>query len=234
MNQDNEFVRRLASDLARVVADYRAEHRPDATAAEVVAHTRAEVGDHDIDILVRDGLMDRDLAESYRAVLDAAQDDVESSAVTGHADGIVNGAFSSWYDGPSEADDDGPAPAGDLRGGAVDAVVAEDERGGVKPYHVHVKTELGRDDSVYVEAESEHAAMVAAMAQHPTAADVIDVYPADPVVREHDADAAVACARAMAAVAEAAARARARGDEDAVGVVVVEDVEAACDEDGGF
>lgn len=48
------------------------------------------------------------------------------------------------------------------------------------------------------------------------------------------ADAAVACAGAAVAVAQAARKAREQGDEDAVGVVVVEDVEAPCDEDGGF
>lgn len=51
-------------------------------------------------------------------------------------------------------------------------------------------------------------------------------------VVEH-ADAAVACAAAAAAAAEAAAEAHAAGDLDAAGVVIVEDLSAACDEDAG-
>jgi hypothetical protein len=52
-------------------------------------------------------------------------------------------------------------------------------------------------------------------------------------VAESD-NASLACATAAAAVAEAVARARAAGDDDVVGLMIVEDITAACDEDGGF
>jgi hypothetical protein len=55
-----------------------------------------------------------------------------------------------------------------------------------------------------------------------------------PVAVEEHADASVACAAAAASVAQLVELAHAQGYDDVVGVVVVEDLEAACDEDGGF
>ncbi|OLT19161.1 hypothetical protein BJF78_36395 [Pseudonocardia sp. CNS-139] len=114
-------------------------------------------------------------------------------------------------------------------------------------FYVLMKTETGHDAIEYVQAESEFDATVIAANLRDDVAVVIDAFPTvspselpalelDPIdgEPEHDADASVACARAVAATAAAVARARAAGDEHAVGVVVVEDVEAACDEDGGF
>jgi hypothetical protein len=55
-----------------------------------------------------------------------------------------------------------------------------------------------------------------------------------PVAVEEHADASVACALAAASVAELVRVAHLQGYEDVVGVVVVEDLTAPCDEDGGF
>lgn len=55
-----------------------------------------------------------------------------------------------------------------------------------------------------------------------------------PVAVEEHADATVACSRAAAAVAQLVEVAHAQGYDDVVGVVVVEELTAPCDEDGGF
>jgi hypothetical protein len=54
------------------------------------------------------------------------------------------------------------------------------------------------------------------------------------VMSAESADADAACAAACAAAVAAEREARANGDTGAVAVVVVEDVDAPCDEDGGF
>lgn len=88
------------------------------------------------------------------------------------------------------------------------------------PYYVHVKTETGGDDTVWVEADSATHAEAIALDLHPTAVDAIGAYPDEAGEFEHRLAAAIAADTEVAvAVAEAEQRAGEareddRGDDD--------------------
>jgi hypothetical protein len=161
----------LALDVARVLRDYHESvGNYDTPTAEVLAEVRAELEQVDIAHLVAGGVIAPADAVSYGRVLAASAEDLASSAVTSHAEDLVDGSAQSY--------DFGNYDGADLEQG-VDEWLEE-------------------------------------------------------VMTAESADADAACAAACAAAVTAEREARARGDNGAVAVVVVEDVLAPCDEDGGF
>ncbi|OLT19738.1 hypothetical protein BJF78_35940 [Pseudonocardia sp. CNS-139] len=183
----------LARAVARVVADYRAENDdPDASLEDVIAQTRSDLTDADIDTLTADDeyggpAMDAELAAAYRTVL-AAEEEAFTPEVTSDALGVLDGmhpAGDSMPDSmPESASDGEPEASGTTPG--VDDGPRPDDLGG----------DVGRDLGGDLGGEDEPAGQ---------GGGEVD-----------DCEISVACAAAAAAAAEAAA-AVGGGDEHEAG-----------------